>query len=60
MKTQYTIFNLKKKEKKMNLNYPKPAARGFFQRLKNEFERAVVNKPSVFEPLEDYCILYCI
>ena len=25
--------------------------------LKNEFETAVVNEPSVFEPLEFYCIL---
>ena len=26
--------------------------------LKNEFETAVVNEPSVFEPLKFYCILY--
>ena len=33
---------------------------GFFQgtqRLKDEFETAVVNEPSVFEPLKFYCIV---
>ena len=30
---------------------------GFFSMgLKNEFETAVVNEPSVFEPLKFYCI----
>ena len=52
--TQYTIFNIKKK---ITLNYPKTATMGFFlKRLKNEFETAVVNEPSVFEPLKFYCI----
>ena len=52
--TQYTIFNIKKK---ITLYYPKPAAMGFFSKgLKNEFETAVVNEPSVFEPLKVYCI----
>ena len=33
------------------------AAMGFFPKgLKNEFETAVVNEPSVFEPLKFYCI----
>ena len=51
--TQYTIFNMNKKN---TLNYPKSAARGFFsQGLKYEFETAVVNEPSVFEPLKFYC-----
>ena len=27
---------------------------GFFEGLMNEFETAVVNEPSVFEPLEFY------
>ena len=27
-----------------------------FKGLKNEFETAVVNEPSVFEPLKFYCI----
>ena len=43
------------------LNYPKYAATGFFSKgLKNEFETAVVNEPSVFEPLKFYCIWFCI
>ena len=51
--TQYTIFNINKKN---TLNYPKSAAMGFFSKgLKNEFETAVVNEPSVFEPLKFYC-----
>ena len=46
---QYTIFNIK--------NYPKSAAMGFCSKgLENEFETAVVNESSVFEPLEFYCI----
>ena len=45
-----------KKKKKSTLNYPKSATKGFFQGLKNELEIAVVNKPSVFEPLKFYCI----
>ena len=39
-------------KKKTTLNYPKSAAMGFFSSgLKNEFKTVVVNKPSVFEPL---------
>ena len=54
--TQYTIFILKKKK---NLNYPKSAAMGFFSKgLKNEFETAVVNEPSVFEPSKFYRIAF--
>ena len=52
--TQYTIFNIKKK--KFTLYYPQSAAMGFFSKgLKNEFETAMVNEPSVFEPLKFYC-----
>ena len=29
----------------------------FFKGLKDEFETDVVNEPSVFEPLQSYCIL---
>ena len=29
-----------------------------FKGLKDEFEKAVVNEPSVFEPLMFYCIVY--
>ena len=52
--TQYTIFNINKKH---TLNYPYSAAMGFFSNgLKNEFERAVVNETSVYEPLKFYCM----
>ena len=47
--TQYTTFNIKKK---ITLDYPKYAAKG----LKDEFETAVVNELSVFEPLKFNCI----
>ena len=50
---QYTIFNIIKKN---TLPYPKSAAMGFFKGLKNKFETAVVNEPSVFEPLKFYCV----
>ena len=52
--TQHTIFNRKKK---IFRNYPKSAAMEFFSKgLKNEFKTALVNEPSVFEPLKFYCI----
>ena len=52
--TQYTVFNIKKK---ITLNYPKSAAIGFSSKvLKNGFETAMVNEPSVFEPLKFYCM----
>ena len=50
--TQYTIFNMKKKN---TLNYPKSAAWDLTEGQKNEFEAAVVNEPSVSEPLKFYC-----
>ena len=51
--TQYTVFNTKKK---IILDYPKSAPMRLFNKgLKNEFEKAVVNKPSVFQPLKFYC-----
>ena len=47
--TQYTIFSMNMKN---CLNYPKSAAMGFFSKgLKNEFETAMANEPSVFEVL---------
>ena len=50
--TQYTFFNIKKK---ITLNYPKSAAIGFFSKeLEIEFETAMVNEPSVLEPLKVY------
>ena len=52
--TQYTIFQYKKE------NHPKLSQicnNGICSRRpKNEFETAVANKPSVFEPLKFYCI----
>ena len=43
-------------KKENNLNYPKSAVMGVVSKgLKNEFETAVVNEPSVFEPLKFYC-----
>ena len=55
----YCVFSLeslerkKKKNKEMTLNCPKSAAMGFFSKgLKNDFEKAVVNEPSVFETLK--------
>ena len=45
--TQYTIFNIKRKLPLIIQN---------FKGLKNEFETAVVNELSVFEPLKVYCI----
>ena len=51
--TQYTIFNVNKKK------HPELAEicsyMNFRKGLKNEFETAVVNEPSVFEPLKFYC-----
>ena len=51
--TQHTIFNI---YKKITLNFPRSAAMGFCSKgVKNEFGTAVVNEPSVFEPLKFYC-----
>ena len=51
--TLYTIFNVKNK---IALNYPNSAAMGFFSKgLKNEFEAAVVNEPSVFATQKVFC-----
>ena len=46
-------------DKKDTINYPKSAVVGFFSKgLKNEFEIAVINEPSVFEPFKFYCMWY--
>ena len=52
MRTQNIPFSILKK--KITLNYPKSAVIGFFS--KRQFEMAVVNRPSVFEPLKFYCV----
>ena len=56
---QYTHFQYKKR--KIALNYPKTAVMGIFAKgLKNEFETAVVNEPSVFESLKFYCMVFIV
>ena len=46
-------------KKKIILNHSKSAAMGFIPRgPNNELETALVNEPSVFEPLKLYCSLY--
>ena len=55
--TQYTILNMKKKRKSaLATCIPNLHVCYFFP--KNEFETAVVNEPSVFEPLKVYCIYF--
>ena len=51
--TQYIIFDIKKGKNIQNLQLW-----DFFKELKNEFETAVVHKPSVFEPLKVYWFLW--
>ena len=51
--TQHTIVNI---NTKITPSYPKSAGMGFSKGLKNEFETAVGNESSVFEPLKFYCI----
>ena len=57
--THHAIINIKKK---ITLNYPKynnVCSYGIFSEgLKNEFETAVINEPSVFEPLKFYCSMF--
>ena len=44
---------------KIILKYPKSADMVFFSKgLKKEFETAMVNEPSGFEPLKVYCIYW--
>ena len=54
-------FNEYTQHKKISLNYSKLTAMGFVSKgIKNEFERAVINEPSVFEPLKVDCISFSI
>ena len=54
--TQYTIFNMnRKKHPKLSQIY---SSGHLSKGLKNEFETAMVNEPSVFEPLKFYCISF--
>ena len=50
------IFNIKKNSKLSQIC----SYRIFSKGLKNKFETAVVNEPSVFEPLKFYCIFIII
>ena len=53
--TQYTILNIKKENRpKLSLICSYEI---FSKGLKNEFETAMVNEPSVFESLK-FCIIY--
>ena len=56
--TQHTIFKMnKKKHPELSQN----CTSGIFSKgLQNEFETAVVNEPSVFEPLKFCCIVIII
>ena len=50
---QYTIFQY---EKEKHPKLSQICSYGIFSKgFKNEFERAVVNEPSVVEPLKFYC-----
>ena len=52
--TQYTIFNMNQKK---HPNLSKICSYGLFSKgLKKEFETAVVNELSVFEPMKFSCI----
>ena len=53
--TKYTIFNIYKKENHTKLS--RIYSYGISEGLKNEFELAVINEPSVFETLKFSCIL---
>ena len=54
--TRHTIFNRKEK---ISPKLSQICSYGNFSKeLKNEFEIALVNEPSVFEPLKFYCILW--
>ena len=54
-------FLIQIKKKKISLSYPESAAVFFFSKgLKNNFETAVVNEPSVFEPLKFDCIHFTL
>ena len=53
MSTQHTIFNIKKE--KLPIIILSLPLWDIFKGLKNEFETAVVDEPSVFEPPKFYC-----
>ena len=52
----FNIYNFQYKKENHSKLSQICSYRIFSKRLKNEFETAVVNVPSVFEPLKFYCI----
>ena len=55
--TKHTIINIKKTITLYYLKYNHVCSFGnFSEGLKNEFEIAEVKEPSVFEPLQLYCM----
>ena len=56
--TYHAIINIKKEN---HTNYPKYnnvcSYGSFYLKTQNDFKIAVVNEPSVFEPLKFYCIM---
>ena len=52
----YTAYHYHYKKRKSHLIIPNLQLWDFSKGLKNKFETAVVNEPSVFEPLKFYCI----
>ena len=52
-----TIYNFQYTKENQLKIIPNLQLLDFSKGLKNEFETAVVNEPSVFEPLKVYCIL---
>ena len=57
--TQHTIISIKKKIILNYARYNNVSSYGIFSKgVMNEFEIAVLNEPSVFEPLKFCCIQY--
>ena len=54
--TEYTLYTIINRLKKITLIISNLQLWNFTQGLKNEFETAGVTEPSVFEPLKFYCI----
>ena len=56
---EYTQYTISKYEKENHPTLSQICSYGIFSKgLKKEFETAVVNEPSVFEPLKFFCINY--
>ena len=56
---EYTQYTISQYEKENQPTLSQICSYGIFSKgHKNEFETAVVNEPSVFEPLKFYCICF--